>query len=245
MCTATPVSWASWSQAFSAFNLAIARFSVGCGTELQKICKKETAEIFSKPKDLPPLLHDIVSGDILCLHMVTCVYNLQVLCILDLCCNLLFIHPVAWPISIDACKATSVTQLKFFVLMWNHAIIFQVINYADIWESAPMKNHVASKELLRKNQIPIQEGQYQSHLSYKNLKVQEFSEYQLMKDNQSSEAFLVLPLGPILAYGFAGPVHSYSPFFRMQDFSTSTLYKCATSRVAKPTKLLTLKLYLP
>jgi hypothetical protein len=31
---------------------------------------------------------------------------------------------------------------------------------------------------------------------------------QLMKDNQSSEAFLVLPLGPILAYGFAGPVHS-------------------------------------
>jgi hypothetical protein len=108
-----------------------------------------------------------------------------------------------------------------------------------------MKNHVASKELLRKNQIPIQEGQYQSHLSYKNLKVQEFSEYQLMKDNQSSEAFLVLPLGPILAYGFAGPVHSYSPFFRLQDFSTSTLCKCATSRIAKPTKLLTLRLYLP
>ncbi len=122
MCTATPVSCATWSQAFSAFNLAIARFSVGCGTELQKICKKKPAKIFSKPKDLPPLLHDVVSGDILCLQMVICVYNLQ---ILDLCCNLLFIHPVAWPVSIYACKATSVTQLEFFVLMWNHAIIFQ------------------------------------------------------------------------------------------------------------------------
>jgi hypothetical protein len=58
----------------------------------RKYAKKKPAKIFSKPKDLPPLLHDVVSGDILCLQMVICVYNLQ---ILDLCCNLLFIHPVA------------------------------------------------------------------------------------------------------------------------------------------------------
>jgi hypothetical protein len=95
-----------------------------------------------------------------------------------------------------------------------------------------MKNHVASKELLRKNQIPVQEGPYQSHLSYQNLKVHEFSEYQLMKDNQSSEAFLV-QLGPILAYGFAGPVHSYSPYFRMQDLSTSTLCNFKSSKTHK------------
>jgi hypothetical protein len=42
--------------------------------------KKKTTKIFSKPKDLPPLLHDVVSGDILCLHVVICVCTICKFC---------------------------------------------------------------------------------------------------------------------------------------------------------------------